>query len=86
MKKIVQSNRRAALATLEILSFASLLFVTFATEAAVAIEAPPLVPNAPGRLPEFIDGRPVLPDIGCFWSFNIEGENYKNMIDKTKED
>ena len=81
MKKIVQSNRRAALATLEILSFASLLFVTFATEAAVAIEAPPLVPNAPGRLPEFIDGRPVLPDIGCFWSFNIEGENYKNMID-----
>ena len=81
MKKTSQLGRRAAFATSAILSLASLLFALFATRVAVAVEASPLVPYAPGRLPRQIDGRAVLPDIGCFWSFDLDGDNYKNMID-----
>ena len=80
MKKTAKANRRVAFATSAFLAFASLLFA-ISTSRVVAIEADPLVPDAPGRLPKQIDGRPVLPDFGCFWSFDLEGENYKNMID-----
>lgn len=36
---------------------------------------------APDRLPAQIDGRPVTPDLGCFWSFKLEGEDYKKQVD-----
>ncbi len=35
----------------------------------------PLNPNAPARLPNSIEGRTLVPDFGCFWSFEPSNEN-----------
>ncbi|MBQ9873935.1 MAG: hypothetical protein IJM30_05695 [Thermoguttaceae bacterium] len=49
--------------------------------ASLAKEFPPLNPVAPDRLPTEIEGRPVAPDVGCFWSFGLEGDEYKHLVD-----
>ena len=59
----------------------SLALALLTTGISFATEAEPLVPRAPGRLPPTIDGRPVTPDIGCFWSFKLDENDYKGLID-----
>ncbi len=41
----------------------------------------PLNPTAPGRLPTRLDGLRLAPDFGCFWGFNVEGEDYQTLFD-----
>lgn len=81
MKKAVTLRRRKTLTSSAILRFAVLLCVIFLIRSVAGAEVEPLAPNAPGRLPLQIDGRSVLPDVGCFWSFDLAGDDYKNMID-----
>lgn len=43
---------------------------------------PALNPAASDRLPTRVDGRPVAPELGCFWSFKEPGgDDYKDYID-----
>ena len=49
-------------------------FVPFANASATS-PIPPLNPNAPARLPASIEGRPLVPDFGCFWSFEPSSAN-----------
>ena len=58
-----------------------LLAVASMSKSVGANEAPPLNPSHPDRLPTDIDGRPVVPDVGCFWSFDPAGDSYKNLAD-----
>ena len=44
-------------------------------------EIPPLNSDATDRLPQTVDGRFLVPDIGCFWSFSADGDEYKKLID-----
>lgn len=46
-----------------------------------AKEAPPLNPSFPDRLPTEVAGRSVVPDFGCFWSFDLDGESYRSLVD-----
>ena len=41
----------------------------------------PLNPTAPGRLPKTLDGLRLAPDFGCFWGFNVEGDDYRTLFD-----
>ena len=41
----------------------------------------PLNPAAPGRLPATLDGLRLAPDFGCFWGFNVEGDDYRTLFD-----
>ncbi|MBQ9126538.1 MAG: hypothetical protein IJY15_02115, partial [Thermoguttaceae bacterium] len=41
----------------------------------------PLNPTAPGRLPATLDGLRLAPDFGCFWGFNVEGDDYRTLFD-----
>ena len=41
----------------------------------------PLNPAAPGRLPATLDGLRLAPDFGCFWGFNVDGEDYRTLFD-----
>ncbi|MGI6401460.1 MAG: hypothetical protein ACOX0A_05030 [Thermoguttaceae bacterium] len=61
--------------------FALSTIILTLTVVASGAEYAALVPDAPGRLPRQIDDRPVLPDFGCFWSFSLEGDDYKKQID-----
>ncbi len=60
---------------------ATLSSVGVAGDLAWTKEAPPLNPARPDRLPVEIDGRSVVPDLGCFWSFDPEGDSYKDLPD-----
>ena len=44
-------------------------------------EVPPLNPLAPDRLPTKVDGKSITPELGCFWSFDLSGDDYKNAVD-----
>ena len=64
----------------------TLLPAFFSSGKASGIEAQPLVPDAPGRLPQSIENRPVTPDMGCFWSIKYQPEDqsfasFKPFID-----
>ena len=61
--------------------FALSTIILTLTVVASGAEYAALVPDAPGRLPRQIDDRPVLHDFGCFWSFSLEGDDYKKQID-----
>lgn len=41
----------------------------------------PLNPTAPGRLPATLDGLRLAPDFGCFWGFNVDGDDYRALFD-----
>ena len=69
--------------SLRFLAFAmgTVFTVAFVSGPIGAKEIPPLNPSFPDRLPAEIDGRPVVPDVGCFWSFAPEGDSYKELVD-----
>lgn len=48
----------------------------FASEAK---EVPVLNAKAPDRLPPSLDDRVIVPDLGCFWSFDLEDDDYKTI-------
>lgn len=81
MKKLTAPDVfRARLCKLANVSFV-LLSILLASSAASAVETELLNPTAPTRLPARIDARPITPDFGCFWSFDLETDNYKTLID-----
>ncbi len=41
----------------------------------------PLNPEALGRLPQTLDGLRLAPDFGCFWGFNVDGDDYRGLFD-----
>lgn len=45
-------------------------------------ELPFLNPDHPNRLPASFEGKPILPDFGCFWSFSsLDDDSYKTFPD-----
>lgn len=46
-----------------------------------AKEAAVLNKAAPDRLPVRVDGKEIVPDLGCFWSFKLNEEDYKRQVD-----
>ncbi|MBP5621607.1 MAG: hypothetical protein J6X44_06285, partial [Thermoguttaceae bacterium] len=63
------------------IALGTLLTIASTSESFGANDAPPLNPSYPDRLPVEIDGRPVVPDVGCFWSFDPAGDSYKKLAD-----
>ena len=62
------------------LSILTAAFVLCVYSFSFAKEAPPCSDN-PGRLPTFFDGDVVAPDLGCFWSFDSDEDNFRRFID-----
>lgn len=60
-----------------------LILSTFLTAVGVAAgkETAPLNPTAPDRLPAQFEGQTIAPDLGCFWSPKLEGDECKKHID-----
>lgn len=53
----------------------SLHFFIPCANASATSPCSPLNPNAPARLPDSIEGRSLVPDFGCFWSFEPSSAN-----------